>query len=240
MIRLMRQSGGSGRAQLWAVLVADGRVADFWLLGNRSGRDSEWRPNLYQRGRWACLAVKVADAAPYRGRVMSGDTWQTQARRKGRAVKVLDAAGGACGMMPVMPAPQPIHAAPGPDGFRVVRPGARYAVHHEGDERPGAWLPDGEALPKGWGDAFPEDEARSLLPFLRARGTAGRVAAEPTSKDGRLVARACKWLGVTAAALGERIGAHEAVLSRARSGELPEKHREAIKALLKSGAGKAT
>ena len=143
---------------------------------------------------------------------------------------------------PAMPArrPQPIHAVPVPEGFRVVRPGARYAVHRDGDERPGAWLADGEALPRGWGDVFTEDEARLLLPFLRVRGTAGRVAAEPTSKDGRLVARACKKLGVTAAALAERIGAHEAVLSRARHGELPEKHREAIKALLKSGAKGAT
>jgi uncharacterized protein YggL (DUF469 family) len=32
--------------------------------------------------------------------------------------------------------------------------------------------------------------------------------------------------------LAEQIGAHESVLSRARHGELPETHREAIKALL--------
>ncbi len=66
------------------------------------------------------------------------------------------------------------------------------------------------------------------------------ISVAVVERDGRLVARACKRLGVTAAALAERIGAHEAVLSRARHGELPEQHREAIKALLKSGAGKAT
>lgn len=65
----------------------------------------------------------------------------------------------------------------------------------------------------------------------------GRPAAAPTTADGKLVARACKRLGITAAALAERIGAHEAVLSRARHGELPAHHRDAIRALLK-GKGK--
>jgi hypothetical protein len=132
--------------------------------------------------------------------------------------------------------PSPIQAVPSPAGFRLTRPGARYAVHTDGDARPGAWVPDGEALSEGWTDVYPEDEARSLLPFLRARATGGRPTSEPTTPDGRLVARACKRLGLTAAGLGERIGAHESVLSRARNGELPARHREAIRALLKPGA----
>jgi len=115
---------------------------------------------------------------------------------------------------------------------RLVRPGARYAVRRSGEEYRGAWVPEGEALAGGADETFTEPEARLLLPFLRVRGTAGRRGAEPTTPDGKLVARACKKLGVTAAGLGERIGAHESVLSRARHGELTEAHRLAIKALL--------
>ena len=115
---------------------------------------------------------------------------------------------------------------------RLVKPGARYAVRRSGEEHRGAWVPEDEALPKGTGDTFTEAEARLVLPFLRVRGTAGRRGSEPTTADGKLVARACKRLGLTAAGLAERIGAHESVLSRARRGELPEAHREAIKALL--------
>ena len=136
--------------------------------------------------------------------------------------------------------PHPIQAVRCPAGFHIARSGARYAVHRDGDARPGAWVPDGEALPDGWADVFPEDEARAMLPFLRARATGGRPGGEPTTADGRLVARAMKRLGVSAAGLGERVGAHESVLSRARNGELPAKHRDAIRALLKPGAGKAT
>ncbi len=128
---------------------------------------------------------------------------------------------------------QQIQAVSTHEGFRLVRPGARYAVCRKGDARPGAWLREDEALPMGWVDAFPEEEARSLLPFLRARGKAGRRGAAPTTADGRLVARACARLGLTAAALAERIGVHETMLSKARNGTLVKKHREAIKALLK-------
>lgn len=125
-----------------------------------------------------------------------------------------------------------------PAGFRLVRPGARYAVQRRGKEHVGDWLPENEPLPKGWTDAFREDTARALLPLLRrlegaAAGKGGRKGAEPTSADGRLVARACKRLGLTAAALAESIGAHQSVLSRARGGELPKKYREAINVLLK-------
>lgn len=135
---------------------------------------------------------------------------------------------------------------PSPDlRFAIIRPGAFYAVERRGEEHRGAWLPEGEPIPKGWWPSFSEREARALLPLLRdldarAAGKGGRRAAEPTTADGKLVARACKRLGLTAAALAEAIGAHESVLSRARHGELPEAHREAIKALLRGGAKKAT
>ena len=136
-------------------------------------------------------------------------------------------------MIPTMSPPKsPIQVQMSGAVARLVKPGARYAVRRFGEEYSGAWVSDGEPLPRGAADTFTEAEARLVLPFLRVRGTAGRRGAEPTTPDGKLVARACKRLGVTAAGLGERIGAHESVLSRARHGELPEVHREAIKALL--------
>lgn len=120
-------------------------------------------------------------------------------------------------------------------GLRIVRPGARYAVRRVGDARPGAWVSDGEALPDGWIDTFAENEARALLPFLRAHAH-GRKAAKPTTADGRLIDRVCRKLGITVAALGAKIGAHPSVLSRARHGELPEAHRNALKVILKQQA----
>ena len=126
----------------------------------------------------------------------------------------------------------PIQVVPAGRLFKLRRGGSRYVIDRSGEEHVGAWLPDGEWLPAGSTDTFPENEARALLPFLRVRSTAGRKVAEPTTPDGKLIARACKHLGLTVVALAEEIGAHESVLSRARSGELPAKHRDAIKALL--------
>lgn len=122
-----------------------------------------------------------------------------------------------------------------PNGYTLRRSGERFAVERRGEEHRGRWLPDGEALPDGWADAFAETEARALLPFLRAQGH-GRKAAKPTTADGRLIDRACRKLGVTVTALGTKIGAHPSVLSRARHGELPEAHRNALKAILKRQA----
>jgi hypothetical protein len=118
--------------------------------------------------------------------------------------------------------------------FRLVRPGARYAVLREGEEHRGAWLAADEVIDPGWTDAYPEHEARSLLPFLRGQAARRRPATEPTSADGRLIQRACRGLGVSASGLARMIGAHESVLSRARHGDLPEVHRESIRALLKA------
>ena len=141
--------------------------------------------------------------------------------------------------------PSPIQLAPVGRLFRLVRPGARYVVTREGEERPGVWLPDGTNLPPGATDDYPENEARSLLAVLRAlegraAGKGGRHAAEASSPDGRLIARARRKLGLTMSGLAGLLGVDNAQLSRAMSGELPAKHRDAIKALLKSGAKKAT
>jgi hypothetical protein len=134
----------------------------------------------------------------------------------------------------------PIQAVPTPTGFRIERPGERYVVKRSGDELRGAWLGEDQAPGKA-DDTFTEREARLLLPLLRdmehrAKGKGGRRAAEPTTPDGRLISRACKTLDLSVAALADRIGAHESVLSRARHGELPEAHRQAIRALLKDAA----
>lgn len=136
--------------------------------------------------------------------------------------------------------PNPIQAVSSPAGFRLVRPGARYVVERQGEEHRGEWLPEGEPL-QAASDTFTESEARLLLPLLRdlegrAAGKGGRPRAEPTTPDGKLVDRACKRLSLSAAALAASIGAHESVLSRARHGELPPVHREAILALLRGQA----
>ena len=130
----------------------------------------------------------------------------------------------------------PIQAVSSSAGFRIERPGARYVAQRSGEEYRGAWLPADEPL-RGAAETFTEGEARLLLPLLRdmagmAAGKGGRPAAEPTTPDGELIARALKRLGLTAEELGERIGAHKSVLSRARHGELPENHRKAIRLLL--------
>ena len=117
-------------------------------------------------------------------------------------------------------------------GHALRRTGERYAVERSGEEHRGRWLAVDEVLPAGWSDIFVETEARALLPFLRANGH-GRKAAAPTTINGRLIDRACRKLGITIAALGTKIGAHPSVLSRARHGELPEVHRNAINAILK-------
>lgn len=137
--------------------------------------------------------------------------------------------------------PSPIQVVSAPDGFRIVRPGARYAVERQGEEHRGAWLSEGEPLRRAE-DTFTESEARLLVPLLRelegrAAGKGGRPRGEPTTPDGKLLDRACKRLGLSAAGLAASIGAHESVLSRARHGELPKAHREAILALLSTEAG---
>jgi hypothetical protein len=133
----------------------------------------------------------------------------------------------------------------GGDLCRLAKPGARYAVYRGCAEVPGVWAPSAKPLPNGLADTFSADEARLLLPLLREldtrpSGKGGRKAAPPTTPDGHLVARACRQLGLTGAALAERIGAHESVLSRARHGELPEVHREAIHTLLRGGVTSST
>lgn len=119
-------------------------------------------------------------------------------------------------------------------GAVILSPGARYAVKREGEAWEGEWFPLGSPLPAGWSDAFTEPEARLLLPSLRLRANAGRAAREPTTADGRLIARAKRTLGLTAAQLAKALGTHESVLSRAMHGALPDAHRAALRALLTS------
>jgi len=117
-------------------------------------------------------------------------------------------------------------------------------VERRGDELRGAWLPDADPL-GGADDAFTEREARLLLPLLRdmegmAAGKGGRHAAEPTTPDGRLVARACKKLGVRDDELAALIGAADkTVISRVRNGTrgLPEAQRDALRSLLARDSG---
>ncbi len=136
--------------------------------------------------------------------------------------------------------PSPLHVIPAGRLFQVTRPGARYATHREGDERPGVWLDEATPAAPGFVDAFPEDEARSLLVTLRAietrprGGKGGRPAGEATTPDGKLIVKARKALGLTMSGLAGALGIQNAQLSRAMTGELPAKHRDAIKALIKS------
>ena len=120
--------------------------------------------------------------------------------------------------------------------WKLTRPGAHYAVERRGDEHRGAWVPDGEESPEGWHDAFPENEARALLPFLRAVAH-GRRASEPTTPDGKLISKACKITGLTVAGLAVAIRVDKSTLSRARHGELPAKHRAAIQAVIAAASG---
>lgn len=78
--------------------------------------------------------------------------------------------------------------------------------------------------------AIVESVAAILEPFAAGKG--GRPAGKATTPDGRLIQRARKTLGVSMTGLAERIGVHKSVLSRALKGELPEAHREAVKALV--------
>jgi hypothetical protein len=121
-------------------------------------------------------------------------------------------------------------------GMRVVRlDGARYAVHTEQDARIGAWLRAWDALPAGSSDVFPEQEARTILGFLRVIAAGGRPAAKSTTEGGRFIDRACTALNMNARTLAEKIGVNPSTLSYARIGRRPlsQKNRAAIKALLR-------
>lgn len=123
--------------------------------------------------------------------------------------------------------------------LRIIRPGARYVITRSGEEHRGAWLCNDQALPAGSFDAFPEHEARSLLPLLRARTSAGRPSRKPTTLEGVFVAYAKKELGMTASALAEAIGVTDSTLSKAVEGSLPAVHIKAIEELLKNSQLKA-
>lgn len=132
--------------------------------------------------------------------------------------------------------PSPIHlVSDGPTTVFIARPGARYAVAHEGDELRGVWLLHGEACAKTQRDHFTLAEGALLLPFLRAR-IGGRPPTPATTPEGRLIDRACRKLGLSAEQLAAQIGADKTVLSRARtrSDALPSKYKQALHALLAS------
>lgn len=122
------------------------------------------------------------------------------------------------------------------DVAQLVTPSARFAAYRQGDEYDGEWITLGDDLPEGWSDAFTADEAKLLLPFLRARVNAGRAARSATTPDGRLIVRAKKTLNMTAAQIGAAIGVHESVISRAMNGALPAAHRDALQTLLRERA----
>lgn len=115
---------------------------------------------------------------------------------------------------------------------RIFRPGARFAVVRKGEAYQGSWVADGAEFPAGASDTFTEGEARIALALLRGRERPGRAPDEPTTEDGRLVARACAVLRITAGELAVRAGTGAAVLSRARHGSLSASARARILELL--------
>jgi hypothetical protein len=84
---------------------------------------------------------------------------------------------------------------------------------------------------------LPEQEARTILGFLRVNAKGGRPPGKPTTADGRLIVRACARLNIHAKTLAKKIGVSASALSYARSGrnDLSETSRNAIEALLKQG-----
>jgi hypothetical protein len=102
-------------------------------------------------------------------------------------------------------------------GWRIRRPGARYAVTRVDDIYSGKWIPDDEPLCLSYLDLFTENEARMMLPFLRSLDH-GNKKRPSTNEDGQVVDQACTATGMSVRELSVRLGIHESTLSRVRSG----------------------
>jgi hypothetical protein len=117
----------------------------------------------------------------------------------------------------------------GPDAWVIMRPGAVYAMGPPGAWHRGAWRPEGEVLPPGWTDLFPEAMARELRQLLRERAAMAEPdAPQPNTHDELLIELAKAALDVPLEGLSKATGVSARVL-RARQGRLSAAARRAIR-----------
>lgn len=139
---------------------------------------------------------------------------------------------------PVTSRPDAVQIAQHGTLYRLVRGPDVYAVRTDGDALRGEWVP-AESIPDGATVDLSEEAARVALPLLRSRAVPGRPALRAGSPDGRLIAQACKALGLTRRQLAVRLGTGEAVLSRAsrEGGALPSGHADRLRAWIREVKG---
>jgi hypothetical protein len=122
-------------------------------------------------------------------------------------------------------------------GWRIRRPGFRYAVTRVDDVYRGKWIHDDEPLCLSYVDLFTENEARMMLPFLRSLDH-GNKKRPSTTDDGHVVDQACAATGLSVRELSTRLGIHESTLSRARTGNrrLTEAQRAALAQIVQAAS----